>query len=271
MKSSMRKLFIILLGLTSSNSYASESFTWISQLGKMSGLEEQFHAVGIHHYEHVLSFPLIGILLVIAGLVYRAKTVNPESSIVPDRGISFRNIVEMYGSFIQSQAKGVLGEKEAPKHFNFIATVFILIFLSNLIGLIPGFLPPTETINTTLPFGILTFLYFNLKGMKEQGVINYLKHFMGPLWYLGVLIFPIEIISICIRPISLSLRLYGNMFGDHMVLSIFSGLAPAIIPIIFMVLGLLVCFIQAYVFTVLSMVYISLATAHQDHGEHAHH
>jgi F-type H+-transporting ATPase subunit a len=107
--------------------------------------------------------------------------------------------------------------------------------------------------------------------MKEVGVGNYFKHFAGPLWYLSVLIFPIEIISTCIRPISLSLRLYGNMFGDHMVLSIFSGLAPAIIPIVFLTLGLLVCFIQAYVFTILSMVYISLATAHHDHAEHAHH
>lgn len=256
----------------SSNTFASESFTWLSQFAKATGLEHQFHAYGIHHYEHVLSFPLIGLFLVVVGLVYRSKTVNPESAIVPDRGITFRNIVEMYGSFIYGQAKAVLGEKDAPKHFKFIATVFLLILLSNLIGLIPGFLPPTETINTTMPLGFLTFFYFNFKGMKELGVVNYFKHFAGPLWYLAVLIFPIEIISTCIRPISLSLRLYGNMFGDHMVLSIFSGLAPAIIPIVFLVLGLLVCFIQAYVFTVLSMVYISLATAHQDHGEHhAHH
>lgn len=268
----MKKLFILILGLMSSNTFASEGFTWLSQVAKVTGIEEAFHARGIHHFEHVLTFSLIGILLVIAGLVYRSKTVNPESAVIPDKGITFKNIVELYGSFIQTQAKGVLGEKDGPKHFTFIATIFALIFLSNLIGLIPGFLPPTETINTTMPFGFLTFFYFNFRGMKEQGVVNYFKHFVGPLWYLGVLIFPIEIISICIRPISLSLRLYGNMFGDHMVLSIFSGLAPAIVPIVFLILGLLVCFIQAYVFTVLSMVYISLATAHQDHGEHhAHH
>ena len=89
---------------------------------------------------------------------------------------------------------------------------------------------------------------------------------------MAVLIFPIEIISTCIRPLSLALRLQGNMFGDHMVLSTFSGLAPLIVPIVFMILGTLVSFIQAYVFTMLSMVYISLATAHHDHGEeHAHH
>jgi F-type H+-transporting ATPase subunit a len=268
----MKKLFIIFLGLMSSNTFANEGFTWLSQFAKVTGIEEAFHAQGIHHFEHILTFSLVGILLIVTGLVYRSKTINTEAAVIPDKGITLKNMVELYGSFIYAQVRAVLGEKEAPKHFPFIATLFILIFVSNLIGLIPGFLPPTETINTTMPLGFLTFFYFNFKGMKEVGVLNYFKHFAGPLWYLSVLIFPIEIISTCIRPISLSLRLYGNMFGDHMVLSIFSGLAPAIIPIVFLVLGLLVCFIQAYVFTILSMVYISLATAHHDHGEqHAHH
>jgi len=267
----MKKLLITLLTLSSTSAFAAGGFTWLSQLGKITGVEHAFHEKGIHHYEHILTFSLVGILLIIAGLIYRAKTVNTESAVVPDRGITFKNMVELYGTFIYGQAKAVLGEKEAPKHFQYIATLFLLILVSNLIGLIPGFLPPTETINTTLPLGFLTFFYFNYKGIREVGFVNYFSHFAGPLWYLSVLIFPIEIISTCIRPISLSLRLYGNMFGDHMVLSIFSGLAPAIIPIVFLILGLLVCFIQAYVFTILSMVYISLATAHHDHGEHAHH
>jgi len=104
-----------------------------------------------------------------------------------------------------------------------------------------------------------------------MGTINYIKHFAGPLWYMAVLIFPIEILSNFVRPISLALRLRGNMYGDHLVLSIFSDLTPIIIPIAFLVLGLLVSIIQAFVFTVLSMVYISLATAHHDHGEEEHH
>jgi F-type H+-transporting ATPase subunit a len=252
--------------------FANEVFNWVNELSKATGLEHFFHEHEIHHYTHIPTFALIGVLLVVVSLIYRAQTSNIENAVVPDKGITLRNIVELYGSFIYGQAKAVLGEKDAAKHYNYVATIFILILLSNLIGLIPGFLPPTETINTTLPFGFLTFFYFNFMGCKELGVVNYFKHFAGPLWYLSVLIFPIEIISTCIRPVSLSLRLYGNMFGDHMVLQTFSGLAPAIVPIIFMILGLLVCFIQAYVFTMLSMVYISLATAHQDHGEHhAHH
>ena len=101
-----------------------------------------------------------------------------------------------------------------------------------------------------------------------MGVINYLKHFAGPLWYMAILIFPIEILSNFVRPLSLALRLRGNMMGDHMVLAVFSDLVPGIVPIVFLILGMLVSFIQAYVFTCLSMVYISLASAHHDHDEH---
>lgn len=268
----MKKFFLIsLLGLLSAKTYANESFTWLSAIAKPTGIEEAFSHQGIHHFEHILTFLLICILLVVAGIVYRSKTSNIESAVVPEHGITFKNITEMYGSFIMAQCRAVLGEKSAPKYFSFVATIFILIFLSNAIGLIPGFLPPTESINTTLALGVFSFFYFNIKGCKEQGTLNYLKHFAGPLWYMAILIFPIEIISTCIRPISLALRLYGNMYGDHMVLGTFSHLAPLGVPVVFMLLGLLVSFIQAYVFIMLSMVYVSLATAHHDHGEHAAH
>lgn len=262
---------VTLLALITSKAHAEGGFTWMTQIGKATGLEEQVHHSGIHHYEHIPTFLLVLLVLVLTGLYYRAKTKEIESAVVPDRGITYKNIIELYGAFIYTQARAVLGEKSAPKYYKFVATMFIVIFLSNMIGLIPGFLPPTESINTTLAVGVFSFLYFNYKGCKEMGTINYLKHFAGPLWYMAVLIFPIEIISTCIRPVSLALRLYGNMYGDHMVLGTFSNLAPLLVPIVFMVLGILVSFIQAYVFTMLSMVYVSLATAHHDHDEHAHH
>ena len=152
--------------------------------------------------------------------------------------------------------------------FPFIATLFLFIFFSNIIGLVPGFLPPTEYLTTTFALGILTFIYYNYKGCREVGTLNYLKHFAGPMFLLAPLVFPIEILSNLIRPVSLALRLRGNMYGDHIVLSVFTELSPGglIIPIIFLFMGLLVSFIQAYVFTSLTMVYISLATAHHDHG-----
>lgn len=268
----MRKFSLAsLLALITSNAHAEGGFTWMTQLGKVTGAEHAVHEAGLHHYEHIPTFVLVLLVLVLTGFYYRAKTKNIDAAVIPDRGITYRNIVELYGSFIYTQARAVLGEKSAPKYYRFVATMFIVIFLSNMIGLIPGFLPPTESINTTLAVGVFSFIYFNYKGCKEMGTINYLKHFAGPLWYMAILIFPIEIISTCIRPVSLALRLYGNMYGDHMVLGTFSNLAPLLVPIVFMVLGILVSFIQAYVFTMLSMVYVSLATAHHDHGEHAHH
>jgi len=270
----MKKISLVsLLALMSSNAFASGGFTWVTQFGHATGIDNLFH-VGEHefHYDHILTFIIVLAGLVISGLYYRSKTANADASVIPDKGFTYRNLIELYGSFIYAQARAVLGEKDAPKYYSFVATMFIVIFLSNMIGLIPGFLPPTESINTTLALGIFSFLYFNFKGCKELGTLNYLKHFAGPLWYMAILIFPIEIISTCIRPISLALRLYGNMYGDHMVLGTFSNLAPLLVPIVFMVLGMLVSFIQAYVFTMLSMVYISLATAHHDHGDHhAHH
>jgi F-type H+-transporting ATPase subunit a len=264
-------LIATLIAFKSTPALASGGFTWVTQIGKSVGLDHALHETPFHHYDHILTFILVLVGLLLTGFYYRAKTKNMEASIIPDKGITYRNVIEWYGSFIYKQVRAVLGEKDAPKYFPFVATIFIIIFLSNMIGLVPGFLPPTESINTTLALGVFSFLYFNIKGCKEAGTLNYLKHFAGPLWYMAVLIFPIEIISTCIRPISLALRLYGNMYGDHMVLSTFSGLAPLLVPIIFMLLGMLVSFIQAYVFIMLSMVYVSLATAHQDHGDHAHH
>lgn len=270
----MKKFSLVtLLALLSSNANAASGFTWVTQFGHAVGLDSFFHVGDKHlHYDHILTFIIVLVLLLLTGFYYRSKTANMETAVVPDKGITYRNIIEMYGSFIYTQTRAVLGEKDAPKYYPFVATMFIVIFISNMIGLVPGFLPPTESINTTLALGVFSFLYFNIKGCKELGTLNYLKHFAGPLWYMAILIFPIEIISTCIRPVSLALRLYGNMYGDHMVLGTFSGLAPFLVPIIFMVLGMLVSFIQAYVFVMLSMVYVSLATAHQDHGDgHAHH
>jgi F-type H+-transporting ATPase subunit a len=259
----VKRLSLLLLGLIAPTAYGAEgAFTWIGTLQ---------HAAGTHFPEHILTLILVCSLIALAGVFYRSSLGKSANVVIPDRGLTFRNICEAYGQFIMDQCKAVIGEKEGPQYFGFISTIFLVILLSNLIGLIPGFLPPTEYLSTTMALGAFSFIYYNAKGIKEQGFVKYFAHFCGPLWYMAILIFPIEILSNFIRPISLALRLRGNMYGDHLVLSIFSDLAPIVVPIIFMVLGILVSCIQAYVFTVLSMVYISLATAHHDHDEaHAH-
>lgn len=257
----MRKILITLLFLVQTLPSAhAAGFYWL-------GPEKQMN--------QILTFALVGGLIVLFGVLYRLSVARAENVVIPDKGISIRNLAELFGGFMYAQCVAVLGEKEAPKYFQFVSFMFLLIWITNLIGLIPGFLPPSEFINTTLALGAFSFIYFNMKGCKELGVINYLKHFAGPIWYMGILIFPIEILSTAIRPVSLALRLQGNMMGDHIVLATFLDLevlgfpiaaALGAFPIYF--LGLLVCSIQAYVFTMLSMVYISLATAHHDHDDH---
>lgn len=256
----MRNLTFIILALLSSSTFAAGGFTWLGGLSHT-----------LHFPAHSLTLIMVGLILTTVGLLYRAKVSKVSDVVVPEKGITLRNIVELYGEFIYGQCKAIIGEKEAPRYFSFIGTVFILIFICNLIGLIPGFLPPTEYLSTTLAFGVAAFVYYNIQGCKEQGTLNYLKHFAGPLWYLSFLIFPIEIVSNLIRPLSLALRLRFNMMGDHIVLTEASNLMPVILPIPFMILGLLVSLIQAYVFTVLTMVYIQMAVEHHDHDEeHAH-
>ncbi len=276
----MKKIFAILLVIFTPAIYASEGYTWFSQL---------IHKFHLPVAEHVVGLIFVSLLLIIGGFIYRSKLAKVPNIVIPDKGISFRNIAEVYGQFIYNQCRMVIGEKETPKYFSFISTVFIVIFISNIIGLVPGFLPPTSHLSTTLAFGVFVFMYYNFVGVKEVGFWNYMKHFAGPLWYVAILLFPLEIISHSIRPVSLAFRLMGNMTGDHLVLATFSDLGlrihqaagdniifyilsmlpPVLLPMPFYLLGVLVCTIQAYVFTMLTMVYISLATAHQDHGEHA--
>lgn len=257
-KNNKLTLLLFLLSLPVS-SHASGGFTWVLLL---------IHTFHLPVAEHVLTFAFTSLLLVVLSLLYKAKLSSASNALIPDYGFSFRNLVESYGNFIMGQCKAVIGEKDGPEYFGFVGTIFLVIFVNNMIGLIPGILPPTEQTSTTLALGVFSFIYYNFIGCKKLGVVNYLKHFAGPVWYMAVLIFPIEILSNFVRPLSLALRLRGNMMGDHMVLSVFSDLVPGIVPIVFMVLGMLVSFIQAYVFTCLSMVYISLASAHHDHDEH---
>ena len=255
----MYKVLIILLSFLSLDGHAA-GFTFLSVVSKSTGVAE-----------HILTAIFISLVILVLGLFYRSKLSGAKTPLVPDPRITLRNLVEVYGQFIMDQCKAVIGEKEGPKYFGFVAALFLFIWFSNLSGLVPGFFPPTENLNTTLALGAIAFVYYNIKGCKEVGIVNYLKHFAGPLWYMAILIFPIEIISNFVRPISLALRLRGNISGDHLVMETFFGIFPFLVPIPALILGILVSTIQAYVFTILTMVYISLATAHHDHDEeHAH-
>jgi F-type H+-transporting ATPase subunit a len=196
------------------------------------------------------------------GVYARMSLGKGETAVVPTGHFSFRGIFEFFTEYIGGLSEQIIGHH--GRHFApYFAAVFTYILFNNLVGLIPGMTPATENFNTTFAFGVFSFLAYNVIGLKEGG-LGYLKHFLGPIWWMAIILLPIEIISHMIRPLTLGLRLANVMTGDHTVLSVFLGLFPIGPAIPFYAMGLLVCTIQAFVFTLLSMVYVALATAH-DH------
>ena len=221
-----------------------------------------FTLIEMIEHDHILGAVLVLLLLVIMGIVIRGK-LKDDSAVVPDSKISLNNFFQVIGlDFLFDIFESIFGSKEkAKKYFPLLAGAFFFILFLNLLGVVPGFLPPTGSLNTTLAFGILIFVLYNYYGFREHG-IGYLRQFMGPVLFLAPLMIIIELISHIVRPVSLSLRLFMNITGDHMVLGVFTNLTHLIIPAIFVGLGVFVSFLQAFIFTVLSAIYIALAESH---------
>lgn len=220
--------------------------------------------MGLEEYANPLALSVIGSLLVlifitIVSLLAWSRFKDPEKLIIPSYKISLTNIIELTTDLLTDLMRGILGDK-TEKYFPLIATLFIYILICNLIGFIPGFLPPTAVITTNLACALIVFFYYNYLGFKKYGFIGYMKKFMGPLVWLAPLLFIVELVSHVSRIISLSVRLYGNMLGDHLVLEEFADLVPLLIPILFMAFGIFISFLQAFIFSILSTVYIALAT-----------
>jgi len=216
-------------------------------------------AVGLEHFAHHFTFVthtwMTMLILIVSAILFARKV-----QIIPKKGqIFFEVVIEGLENFMVE-----IAGPEGRFFFPYIATVFLFIFVSNLIGLVPGFNSPTANLNTTLALALCTFIYTHIIGVKFHG-IKYIKHFLEPVWWLAPLMLPIELIGHFARIMSLSVRLFGNIFGKEMVLSILftlAGLYLAPLPILF--LGLLVGFIQALVFMLLSIMYFvgSMEEAH---------
>lgn len=216
-----------------------------------------------HHYIHVATLLVSAGVLFVLGLSARMALGSGDAAVIPSRSFGLKAIFEAIIEFIVSISDMVIGE-EGRKYVPMFASIFLFVFVNNLLGLVPGLTPATDNINTTLALGLFVFIAYNIFGLKEHG-ISYLKQFLGPLLLLAPLMIVIELISHLVRPMSLGLRLQGNMMGDHTVLGLFLDLAPYYgLPVIFYGLGLFVCFMQAFVFTMLSMIYVSMAISH-DH------
>ncbi len=219
---------------------------------------------------HVVFTGVLMVLIGVLALIARRKFTNRDTALVPDGKLTVAGFFEVLFDAILNMMSEMMGEENAKKYFPLIATLGVFIFFGNVMGLVPGLYHPTSNLNTGLACAIVVFLVYNAGGFIDQGM-GYVKHFMGPVLLLAPLIFVIEIVSHAFRPISLSVRLTGNMTGDHLVLEIFGDLAtemmtiPFLLPIPFLFLGLLVCIIQALIFCLLSSVYIGLAVHHEDH------
>ena len=255
-----------------------EHATWFNYiLPNFNELLAQFReAVGLSLVNHapaeiqyVLGFAFASILILILVFSARSKLKDTSKAIVPDSQLSSRTFFETMIEATLNIMEGSMNRKAAVYFLPLIGTCAFIIFFSNFIGLVPGFLPPTSNLSTTLAMSLVVFLVTHIYGVKEHG-IGYFAHFFGPIrkWYalpLMLLMFCIEIISHFARPLSLSIRLMGNMFADHMVVGTFVALVPIVVPIPIMMLGVIVCIVQTLVFCILSTVYIGMAIAHEEH------
>lgn len=230
-----------------------EHFTWPSLI------------VG-HYWDATFTATLVIVALVLWAVIGLRQLNSATDPVIPDATLTARNSLEIFVEWFIGFAESVLG----PKGRYFVplyGTFFLFILIANLSGLIPGFSPPTSSFNITFALGVCSFLLYNYYGLKQKGV-GYLKHFLGPIWWLAVLMLPLELIDNFVRPASLALRLFGNMTGDHVVLGIFTDLTKIGVPVVFLMLGSFVSLVQAFVFTILSMVYLALALEEHDHGDH---
>lgn len=220
-------------------------------------LVKLFEMIGLGHFAHqgthIIYSWFVMLLLIISGAI-AAKGL----SLVPSK---MQNFFEIVIGGIEDFMVENIGE-EGRWFFPLAATIFLYIFVANLIGIVPGLFPPTANINTTLSCALVVFVFTHFIGVKYHGV-KYIKHFLGPVWWLAPLIFLIELIGHAARVLSLTFRLFGNMMGHEIVLSILFGLAGMFLaPLPIMGLGIFVAFVQAFVFFLLSIIYFSSAMEH---------
>jgi F-type H+-transporting ATPase subunit a len=219
--------------------------------------------------QYVVGFCFIAALLFFLVAIARRK-FNVERGLIPDNRLNLRTFFEMMIEGALTTMESVMGRKAARFFLPLISACMFIIFFSNLFGLIPGFEPPTGNLNTTVAMAIIIFFTTHIFGVKEHGFAAYFSEWMGPIqkWYalpLMIFMFFIELVSHVARPVSLSIRLMGNMFADHMVVASFTLLVPILVPVPVLLLGVLVCIVQTAVFCILSSVYIGIAVAHEEH------
>lgn len=227
------------------------AFNWVQQIEGVT-----------HDNVHVATAIISVSLMFVLAALGRLALGKGRESVIPASRFSLKGIFEQLTEFNASLADTVIGH-DGRRFVPMFTTIFFFIFINNIFGLFPGMAPATENINTGMAVGLFVFITYNAFGFYVHG-LGYFKHFMGPIWWLAPAIFAVELFSHIVRPVTLGLRLKANMVADHMVLGVFTELVPYIVPVPFYLMGLFVAGMQAFVFTILSMIYVSMAMSH-DH------
>jgi F-type H+-transporting ATPase subunit a len=265
------------------------NFSWFELLPGFGEEDHLAHTLGMHEQEGLTviatSWLVVAVVLLFAfvarGQLRTALARAGTDKYVADERLTARNAAEVLVEGLRTLFSGTLQHNDVDRFFPFLAGIFTYIFCNNLAGFIPGLPPATESVSNNLAMAIVVFLVFNIAGLARNG-FGYVAHLAGPrlpilLIPVTILVFAIELFGLFLRPATLTIRLSANIFADHLVgaimrdlgagLGVFGPIMAVILPLPFYALGLLVCFIQAFVFTLLTTIYIGLAVAH-DEGHH---
>jgi F-type H+-transporting ATPase subunit a len=244
---------------------------WTKVLGKFGTTPDA--AFGVYTPENAI--PWYTVMFVLACIISLFVIWIFKGKLSEDEPGSGQQTLEVGVLAVRSMLEDIVGP-HGLQYFPVVMTFAVLILISNMMGLFPLFMSPTSATSVTFALGISSFVYYNFIGIKENGLFGHLKHFAGPIWWIAPLIFPIEIISNLIRPFSLGIRLFGNMFADEKVMDSIAHLVPGItywiVPVALMPLSLFVALIQTFVFVLLSQLYLSEVShpPHDSHAEHGH-
>jgi F-type H+-transporting ATPase subunit a len=220
------------------------------------------HLLGIEpkHPESPVPDYIVMCIFVAIFLIFVFGLASRRLSLVPSRR---QSVLEIIIQMFEGLLTDIIGE-QGKRYLPMIGTIGLFIFSANMLGLVPGFMSPTSKLNVTAGCALAVFVYYHWQGIKAQGVLKYLKHFTGPIPALAPLMLPIEIISHFSRPVSLSLRLFGNIFAEELLIVVIASIVPFILPLPFMAMAIFTATVQAFVFVLLACIYIAGAVAHEE-------
>lgn len=225
------------------------------------------HPATWQSFEPIAAALLVALVILLVSLRVRSRLERVDEAVIPEERLTLRTFMEAFLSYFYDLAKSVMGPERAKKYFPLIGTASVFVFFCNVMALIPGMPVATSHLGVTLGCALVVFVLFNIYGLMAQGGA-YIAHLAGPVWWLAPLLFPLEVLSLFIRPVTLAIRLMVNMAADHVMLGLFLGLVGVLVPVPVMLLGCLVVIVQTLVFTLLTCIYVGLAT--EGHEEHAH-